>query len=99
MKAQTSDNRIDAPIKSEIAAAIKAADRSFFNENYNKQAEEVIKILRKKGYAIVPIQPDEDSIKDVADNIPSGRMNKYELMRALYAKFLEKLALVGRVKN
>ena len=61
-------------IKKDIAVAIQKADKSYFFENYDKQASAVIKALRQKGYAIMPIEPDEKTLKAVADHISTGKM-------------------------
>lgn len=61
-------------IKKDIAVAIQKADKSYFFENYDKQAKAVLKALEKNGYAIMPIEPDEKTLKAVADNMSTGKM-------------------------
>ncbi len=67
-----------------IAAAIKKADDSYFNENYVRQAKAVIVAVRSAGYEIVPADPPDALVEEAADTIPSGRLNKFEFMRELY---------------
>jgi predicted CoA-binding protein len=44
-------------LRDTIAQAIRDADKSFFNEDYVKQADNVRGELRKAGYEIVPLKP------------------------------------------
>ena len=57
-----------------IAKAIRKADKFYFFENYDKQATAVLKTLEKKGYCLMPIEPDEDLLMQVADTISTGKM-------------------------
>ncbi len=73
-----------AAIQDIIAAAIKKADTSMFNENYSKQAAAVIQAVQKAGYEIVPIKPPEGLLPYVHDNMPFGRLRPSELVTQLY---------------
>ncbi len=64
--------------------AIQAADTSWFNENYTKQAQSVLAALRKRGYAVVPADPPRPLVEKAADELPTGRMNKYDFMTEIY---------------
>lgn len=72
-----------------MARAIKAADGSFFNEDYSKQAMAAQKALNKAGYEIVPIRPSQDLSDYIDQNLPVGRHRPRELVHALYALIVE----------
>jgi len=57
-----------------IAHAIRKADKSYFFENYDKQAQAVLRALESEGYAIVPLTPDAATLKRAADTISTGKM-------------------------
>ena len=67
-----------------IANAIKNADKSYFNEDYVKQANAVIQAVRKAGYEIVPVKAPEGLITYVHENMPFGRLRPSELISQLY---------------
>lgn len=72
-----------------IALSIKKADRTIFNENYNKQAEAVVAGLRKAGYEVVPIRPPEALVDYAKENIPFGRLRPADFIRAMYSTMVE----------
>ncbi|MBB6249637.1 hypothetical protein [Nitrospirillum iridis] len=72
-----------------IAQAIKRADKTFFNENYTKQAQAVVDGLRKAGFEVVPVKPPEVLVEYAVENIPFGRLRPSELIRALYGTMVE----------
>jgi hypothetical protein len=59
-------------IRQLIARAIKKSDKSYFFENYSKQARAVLKMLADEGYAIVPLEPDKKMIEQGVDQVLSG---------------------------
>lgn len=61
-------------IKKNIAKAIRKADKSYFFEDYDKQAVAVIQMLKKDGYVIVPLEPSEETLRKAADTIATGKM-------------------------
>lgn len=73
-----------ADLKEIVALAIKKADTSMFNEDYNKQAAAVIQAVQKAGYEIVPIRPPEGLLPFVHENMPFGRLRPSELVTQLY---------------
>ncbi|HYD99133.1 MAG TPA: hypothetical protein VEH84_07100 [Alphaproteobacteria bacterium] len=75
-------------IKTIIAQSIKDADRSWFNENYNAQADSVVNALRKAGYEVVPQQPSDRMVEETIENLPFGRMRPPDLVRELYRLML-----------
>lgn len=72
-----------------IAQSIQKADKSYFNEDYAKQAKAVIDGLRREGYAVVPLQPPEVLVEFAVENIPFGRLRPSDLIRSLYAIMVE----------
>ena len=72
-----------------IAGAIKTADKSFFNEDYSKQGAEVISVLRREGFEIIPKQPSEELLEYLVDNMPMGQMKPEQLMKELYTIIAE----------
>ena len=74
-----------------IAKAIKAADKSYFFEDYDKQAAKVIARLKDEGWAITRREADMEIFKQVADNMATGRMKPEEHIRDVYRQVLEKL--------
>lgn len=72
-------------LREAIAKAIKKADNSYFFENYSKQARAVLAALEKEGYALLPLQPNEQMIKKGLDNIPNGRVKPETLVERIYA--------------
>lgn len=71
-------------IRKKIAIAIKKADRSYFFEDYDRQASSVIQSLQKEGYVILPKEPDGDLLKKVADSISTGRMRPEDHIKNVY---------------
>lgn len=67
-----------------IGRAIRDADRSIFNEDYNKQAQAVLKELKNQGYEIVPLEPSEQLVAYAEQNMPTGRMAPAQFLRELY---------------
>lgn len=78
-----------ATIVETIAASIKQADKSFFNENYTRQAKAVIEGLRRAGFEVVPARPPEVLVEYAAENIPFGRLKQSDLIRSLYTIMVE----------
>lgn len=74
-----------------IARAIKKADKTYFFENYDKQAVKVMKALEEQGYAITKREADMDIFKQVADEMKTGRMKPEEHIKDVYQRVLQKL--------
>lgn len=72
------------PIQALIAMAIKEADRSYFNEDYFKQAGNVLAVLQRSGYTVVPLRPSEKLIKYMEENLPFGRHKPNQWLSAIY---------------
>jgi len=79
-----------------IAGAIKDADKSFFNEDYGRQADAVVKALQGKGYVIVPARPSDELLEHINTNLPVGRLRPRELVEALYRLIVDGAARLER---
>lgn len=71
-----------------IAQAIKAADSSYFFEDYTKQAAAVKRVLAANGYAVVPISPTHDMIQAGVDAVIVGRTHPTDLTQNIYHAML-----------
>lgn len=78
-----------AEIKRAIAQAIKQADRSWFNEDYDRQAQAVVKALAARGFAIVPMAPEEAAIEAGKDAMSAGRHKQEQILAHLYAAMVK----------
>ena len=76
-------------LRDTIALAIKDADKSFFNEDYLKQAMAVIIALRKAGFEIVPNKASDGLVDLACDNLPFGRLKQQDFIRELYVLLVE----------
>lgn len=72
-----------------IARAIKKADKSYFFEDYNKQAAAVIKALRKEGLAILPKEATEEMASYASDNMMSGKVRPTDHVSHVYKTMVE----------
>ena len=63
-----------AKLRHKIAEAIRTADSSYFNEDYNKQADAVLRAIRAGGFALLPTELPPEIWKDVAENMRLGRL-------------------------
>lgn len=79
-------------IRKTIAEAIKEADKSYFFEDYSKQARAVLEVMVQEGFAIVPLQPTEEMLKTGLDNLPSGRVKPEELIKRIYIAMVKEAA-------
>lgn len=71
-------------IRKKIALAIKKADRSYFFEDYDRQASCVIQSLQKEGFVILPKEPDSELLRKVADSISTGKMKPEDHIKNVY---------------
>ncbi|MEQ8602969.1 MAG: hypothetical protein RIB45_06590 [Marivibrio sp.] len=78
-----------ADIKTAIAQAIKKADKSWFNEDYDKQARAVLQALAKEGYAVVPRHPSDAAIEAGREAMQAGRYRPSEVLTQLYRAMVE----------
>lgn len=73
-----------ASLNKTIAKAIKQADKSYFFEDYTKQARAVLSALEREGYTVVPKQPTEDMLQTGVDCIQSGSVKPQALVSRIY---------------
>jgi hypothetical protein len=76
---------VPPPIVEIIAKSIKDADKSFFNEDYLKQAKAVIDGLRRSGLEVVPVKPPDELVTFASENIPTGRLRPTDFIRTMYS--------------
>ncbi len=75
-----------------IAQAIQKADSSYFFENYEKQADAVIKTLVEKGFVITPIEPTDTMLEAGKEAIFYGRNNPIALAKVIFIHMLKACA-------
>lgn len=73
----------------DIARAIQKADKSYFFEDYSKQARAVLRMLEKEGYIIVPKQPTDDMIQAGSDAILPGKVKPDVLVRHVFESMMK----------
>ncbi len=71
-------------IKELIAKSIKAADNSYFWEDYMKQATAVLHTLNSKGLVIVPKEPSLPMIQAGVKAVVIGKTKPQELADQIY---------------
>lgn len=67
-----------------IAKAIKSSDKSYFFENYTKQALSVVKAIENSGYLIIPNEPNKDMIKEGIKAVSIGKSKPQDLVKSIY---------------
>lgn len=75
-------------IETLIAHSIKNADKSYFFENYTKQAAAVIRSLENAGYQIVPEDPTLYMTKAGVEAITLGRSVPSEMSAGIWRAML-----------
>lgn len=77
-----------AKIETLIAHSIKSADKSYFFENYSKQAAAVIRSLENAGFQIVPEDPSLYMTKAGVEAITLGKNVPSEMSAAIWRAML-----------
>ncbi len=72
-----------ANIKQTIAEAIQKADKSYFFEDYSKQALAVLKAIEASGFTVVPKELPPELAKEVAENMRTGRVKPEDHVRSI----------------
>ena len=80
-----------------IASAIQNADKSYFFEDYTKQASAVLAALDKAGFQILPKDLSEDIYLKIANEMRTGKMSPEEHIRDVYATLFRILKREGRI--
>lgn len=81
-----------AKLTNRIAEAIRAADSSYFNEDYTKQARAVLTAIEKAGYVLMPQDYPADTWKRVAENMKTGRIRPEDHVKNVYETVLKTVA-------
>jgi hypothetical protein len=71
-------------LRSKIANAIQTADSSYFNENYSKQADAVLKVIANEGYVLLPKELAPELWKQVADGMRTGRLRPEDHVKDVF---------------
>jgi predicted CoA-binding protein len=74
-----------------IMAGIKEGDKSFFFENYERQAKAVVKHLERAGYVIAPLEPDEAMAKAGSDSIMGGHVRPEKHVQDVYKAMVKSI--------
>jgi predicted CoA-binding protein len=72
-----------------IANAIRDADRSYFFEDYSKQAAAVLKALERRGYAVVPKEPTPPMLKAARNSLVYGVNKSSDIVTPIYKAMIE----------
>ncbi|GIL40429.1 hypothetical protein [Roseiterribacter gracilis] len=72
-----------------IANAIRDADRSYFFEDYSKQASAVLKVLERRGYVVVPKDPTKPMLKAARDSLVYGVNKSSDIVTPIYKAMIE----------
>lgn len=72
-----------------IAKAIKKADWTYFNENYNRQARSVMKALIKNGFQIVPMDPTRKMVEEGTEALEVGQHLPSEVVTRIYHAMID----------
>jgi hypothetical protein len=67
-----------------VARAIKAADRTFFNENYTDQALAVMRALREAGYRVVPSDASQEMLEAGRESLKFGVQRTGDSIGTIY---------------
>lgn len=67
-----------------IAKAIRAADTSYFSEDYSKQAAAVLRAIDGAGYEFVPKEASDKFTQFAMENMPFGRMKPDDFVKEFY---------------
>lgn len=71
-------------LRTKIANAISVADSSYFNEDYAKQAEAVLKAIANEGFVLLPKELAPDLWKQVADGMRTGRLRPEDHVKDVF---------------
>lgn len=75
-------------LKKMIARAIKRSDKSYFFEDYSKQADAVMRMLQAEGFAVVPLTPNDAMIDAGVEAIGSGKIRPEDHVRFVYSDMI-----------
>lgn len=78
-------------LRQKIAEAIRAADGSYFNEDYHKQADAVLRTISQEKFALLPSELPPETWKKVAENMRLGKLRPEDHARDVYETLLRVL--------
>jgi hypothetical protein len=78
-------------LRQKIAEAIRAADSSYFNEDYNKQADAALRSISREGFTLLPQEFPPETWKKVAENMRLGKLRPEEHAKDVYDTLLRVL--------
>ena len=76
-------------LTSTSANAISAADSSYFNEDYTKQARAVLAAIDKAGFQLVPKEFPSDTWVAAANAMRTGRVKPEDHVKNVYETVLK----------
>jgi hypothetical protein len=76
--------RFESEIEDIVADAIRAADNSWFKEDYIAQAERVMRRLRAKGFQMVPRKLSDRAVEKAVETLPYGRLRPADYVRGVF---------------
>lgn len=77
-------SNLDTVVNDIVAKAIQSADWTFFNENYSRQAEEVVRALYQAGFAVIPVAPTQEMLDAGRKAIEIGQYRPSAVARDVY---------------
>jgi hypothetical protein len=80
----------DLHIENLVADAIRSADNSWFREDYTEQAAKVLRVLRRKGFHLVPQKLSDRAVEKAVEDMPYGRLNPADYVRQVYKVMIAK---------
>lgn len=82
-----------SPLVNVIATAIQKADSSYFNENYTKQAQAVIRAVEESGFVFTPKTASADIWQKAAEQMRTGRLKPDEHVKDVFETVIALMAL------
>ncbi|TAE84307.1 MAG: hypothetical protein EAY76_00225 [Alphaproteobacteria bacterium] len=82
-----------------IAKAIQEADKSYFFEDYSKQANAVMQALKAANLTFMPTQPTERMIQAGIAAIGSGKIRPEDHVRYIFTDMIKEGMKEGSVRS
>lgn len=78
-----------AQLIDKMADAIRAADNTYFNENYTRQAQAALAAIQKAGYTVIPTDYPDDIWQKAAEAMKTGKMPPDVHVKNVYETILK----------
>jgi len=78
-----------------VAQAIREADRSWFNEDYAKQARAALTALQAAGFVVVPLEASDTLVEQGVESLPLGNVKPEEMVRQIYETLVTQARRTG----